>query len=52
VILVWVYYTAAILYFGAQFTKTYAEYTRRRIEPADYAVYVEQFEKKNCKSAA
>jgi uncharacterized BrkB/YihY/UPF0761 family membrane protein len=29
VILVWVYYTAAILYFGAQFTKTYAEYTRR-----------------------
>jgi hypothetical protein len=27
VILVWVYYTAAILYFGAQFTKTYAEYT-------------------------
>jgi membrane protein len=26
VILVWVYYTAAILYFG-QFTKTYAEYT-------------------------
>jgi membrane protein len=49
VILVWVYYTAAILYFGAQFTKTYAEYTRRRIEPADYAVYVEQFEKKKLK---
>ena len=45
VILVWVYYTAAILYFGAQFTKTYAEYTGARIEPADYAVYVEQFEK-------
>jgi membrane protein len=31
VILVWVYYTAAILYFGAQFTKTYAEYTRREL---------------------
>ena len=45
VILVWVYYTAAILYFGAQFTKTYAEYMGARIEPADYAVYVEQFEK-------
>ena len=45
VILVWVYYTAAILYFGAQFTKTYAEYTGARIEPAYYAVYVEQFEK-------
>jgi membrane protein len=27
VILVWVYYTAAILYFGAS-SKTYAEYTR------------------------
>lgn len=45
IILVWVYYTAAILYFGAEFTKVYAEYTGARIEPADYAVYVEQFEK-------
>ena len=45
VILVWVYYTAAILYFGAEFTKVYAEYTGARIQPADYAVYVEQFEK-------
>lgn len=45
VILVWVYYTAAILYFGAVFTRVYAEYTGARIEPADYAVYVEQFEK-------
>ena len=45
VILVWVYYTAAILYFGAQFTKTYTEYIGARIEPADYAVYIEQYEK-------
>lgn len=45
VILVWVYYTAAILYFGAEFTKVYAEYVGARIEPADYAVYVEQLEK-------
>lgn len=45
VILVWVYYTAAILYFGAVFTRVYAEYTGARIEPADYAVYVEQHEK-------
>ena len=45
VILVWVYYTAAILYFGAEFTRVYAEYTGARIEPADYAVYVEQHEK-------
>lgn len=45
VILVWVYYTAAILYFGAEFTRVYAEYVGARIEPADYAVYVEQQEK-------
>ena len=45
IILVWVYYTAAILYFGAEFTKVYAEYLGARIEPANYAVYVEQFEK-------
>lgn len=45
IILVWVYYTAAILYFGAEFTKVYAEYMGARIEPADYAVYVEQYEK-------
>ena len=45
VILVWVYYIAAILYFGAEFTKVYAEFTGARIEPADYAVYVEHHEK-------
>jgi membrane protein len=45
VILVWVYYTAAILYFGAVFTRVYAEYLGAKIEPADYAVYVEQHEK-------
>ena len=44
IILVWVYYTAAILYFGAEFTKVYAEHIGARIEPADYAVYVEQHE--------
>jgi len=45
VILVWVYYTAAILYFGAEFTRVYAEHIGARIEPAEYAVYVEQFER-------
>lgn len=45
VILVWVYYTSAILYFGAEFTKVYAEFMGARIEPAAYAVYVEQYEK-------
>lgn len=44
VILLWVYYTAAILYFGAEFTQSYAQFTGTRIEPADYAVHVEQKE--------
>lgn len=44
VILVWVYYTAAILYFGAEFTRVYAEHIGAKIQPADYAVYVEQHE--------
>ena len=41
VILLWVYYTAAILYFGAEFTRAYAAFKGVKIEPADYAVYVE-----------
>ncbi len=45
VILVWVYYAAAILYFGAEFTQVYAEKFGGRIEPASYAVHVEQVEK-------
>ncbi|WP_118973409.1 YihY/virulence factor BrkB family protein [Taibaiella koreensis] len=44
VILVWVYYTAAILYIGAEFTQVFAEYKGRHIEPASYAVHVEQKE--------
>ncbi|RIV22238.1 YihY/virulence factor BrkB family protein [Fibrisoma montanum] len=45
VILVWIYYTAAILYFGAEFTQAYANHFGVKIEPADYAVYVEQVER-------
>lgn len=45
VILLWVYYTAAILYFGAEFTLAYANHFGVHIEPADYAVYVEQTER-------
>lgn len=44
VILVWVYYTAAILYFGAEFTQVYAEFKGVKIAPADYAVHIEQKE--------
>lgn len=44
VILTWVYYTAAILYFGAEFTQVYAEKFGGSIQPADYAVHVVQTE--------
>lgn len=44
VIMLWVYYTAAILYFGAEFTRAYADFNGKRIEPADYAVHVVQKE--------
>jgi membrane protein len=44
VILVWIYYTAAILYIGAEFTQVYAEARGSRIEPADYAVVIQQTE--------
>ncbi|WP_312363366.1 YihY/virulence factor BrkB family protein [Sphingobacterium sp.] len=40
-ILLWVYYTAAILYFGAIFTREYATVMGIPIEPSPYAVHVE-----------
>jgi membrane protein len=51
VILLWIYYTAAILYFGAEFTQAYANCLGVKIEPADYAVYVEQTERERKVSA-
>lgn len=44
IILVWVYYTATILYFGAEFTKVYIEHIGSTIRPAQYAVFVEEHE--------
>lgn len=44
VILLWVYYTAAILYIGAEFTQVFAEFKGHHIEPADFAVHIEQKE--------
>ena len=41
VLMVWVYFSAMILYFGAEFTQVYAKYRGRRIEPNKYAVFVE-----------
>ena len=43
-ILLWIYYTAAILYIGAEFTQVYAEAIGSRIEPAEYAVHIHQTE--------
>ena len=45
IILVWVYYTAVILYIGAEFTRVYSDYRGVKIAPADYAVFVEEHEK-------
>ena len=45
VILTWIYYTAAILYFGAELTQAYANHFGIKIKPADYAVYIEQTER-------
>jgi membrane protein len=45
VILVWVYFTSAILYLGAEFTQVYNDAKGTRIEPADYAVHIEQEKK-------
>lgn len=52
VILTWIYYTAAILYFGAEFTQAYANHLGIKIEPAEYAVYVEQTERERDDVAA
>ncbi|MBC7949060.1 MAG: YihY/virulence factor BrkB family protein [Chitinophagaceae bacterium] len=44
VILIWVYYSAIILFFGAVFTRVYAIGRGCQIYPNDYAVWVEQRE--------
>ncbi len=44
IVLIWIYYSSAILYIGAEFTRVYAEASGSRIEPAEYAVHVQQTE--------
>ena len=39
-ILVWVYYSSIILYFGAEFTKVYANRHGKKITPNDYSVAI------------
>jgi membrane protein len=40
VILVWVYYSSLILYFGAEFTEVYARDFGGKVRPSDTAVYI------------
>jgi membrane protein len=44
ILLLWVYYSAIILYFGAEFTKAYAIKYGSAIHPNDYAVTTKQVE--------
>ncbi len=39
VLLLWIYFSAAILYFGAEFTRAYIEYHGKKIIPSSYAEY-------------
>ena len=44
VLLLWVYYSAIILYLGAEFAKTWASYKGSSIQPNDYAVALKKVE--------
>jgi membrane protein len=44
ILLLWVYYSSLILYFGAEFTKAYAVEFGNEIHPAPYAVTTKQVE--------
>jgi membrane protein len=41
ILLLWIYYSANILYFGAEFTKAYALKFGAEIKPKDYAVTIQ-----------
>jgi membrane protein len=44
ILLLWVYYSAIILYLGAEFTKSWTEMMKSSIIPNDYAVTLKQVE--------
>ncbi|MFP5040584.1 YihY/virulence factor BrkB family protein [Parasediminibacterium sp. JCM 36343] len=50
VLLSWVYYSAAILYFGAAFTRAYALHKGSNIFPNQYAVWIKEVEMENKES--
>ncbi|HRI61599.1 MAG TPA: YihY/virulence factor BrkB family protein, partial [Saprospiraceae bacterium] len=43
-LILWVYYSSVILYFGAEFTKVYANLYGSKIRPSAYAVFIEKKE--------
>ena len=47
IILLWVYYSSTILYFGAAFTRVFARYKGSDIYPNDYAVWIKEIELEN-----
>lgn len=47
VLLLWVYYSAIILYFGAEFTKAYADNLGHPIQPNQFAVRVNSVQEQN-----
>nr|WP_220485280.1 YihY/virulence factor BrkB family protein [Myroides sp. WP-1] len=42
IMLVWVYYSAMILYFGAEFTKNYASLFGKRIRPGEFSLEIDK----------
>jgi membrane protein len=50
VIMIWVYYTSIILYFGAEFTKVYSRELGKGIKPGEQAVYIIKTESKELPS--
>lgn len=44
IILLWVYYSSIILYFGAEFTQVYANHIGAGVRPKSYAVFVKHQE--------
>jgi membrane protein len=44
ILLIWIYYSSVILYLGAEFTQVYTDARGDHIEPAEYAVHVQQTE--------
>lgn len=43
-LLLWIYFSSAILYFGAEFTKEHAKFCGSGIQPSSYAVLIAQTE--------